>query len=65
MVQIAEELSMLDPSLCKWRKNAKERGELAFLGNGKVALMAEQRENLHLRKELEGNYGDGATDQVH
>ena len=53
VVQIATELGISDPSLYKWRRRAKERGELAFPGNGKVALTAEQQENLRLRKELE------------
>ena len=53
MVQIATELGISDHSLYKWRRRARERGELAFPGNGKVALTAEQQENLRLRKELE------------
>ena len=53
VVQVAEELGISDHSLYKWRRRAKERGELAFPGNGRVALTAEQQENLRLRKELE------------
>ena len=53
VVQIATELGISDHSLYKWRRRARERGELAFPGNGKVALTAEQQENLRLRKELE------------
>lgn len=53
VVQIAKELGVSDHSLYKWRRRAKERGELAFPGNGKVALTAEQQENLRLKKELE------------
>lgn len=53
VVQIAEELGISDHSLYKWRRRAKERGELAFPGNGKVALTSEQQENVRLRKELE------------
>ena len=53
VVQIAEELGVSDHSLYKWRKQAEERGDLAFPGNGHVALTAEQRENQRLRKELE------------
>jgi len=52
VVQIATELGISDHSLYKWRRRAKERGELAFPGNGKVALTAEQQENVCLRKEL-------------
>ena len=34
-------------------QRARERGELAFPGNGRIALTAEQKENLRLKKELE------------
>lgn len=53
VAQIAQELGVSDYSLYKWRKQAREGGELAFPGNGKVALTAEQRENVRLKKELE------------
>ncbi len=53
VVQIAEELGVSDHSLYKWRKQARSGGELAFPGNGKVALSAEQQENTRLKKELE------------
>lgn len=53
VVQVAEELGVSDHSLYKWRKLAKEQGELAFPGNGKIAMTEEQRENQRLRKELE------------
>ena len=53
VVQVAQELGVLDYSLYKWRKQAKASGELAFPGNGKVALTAEQQENVRLKKELE------------
>lgn len=53
VAQIAKELGVSDHSLYKWRKLAKEQGELAFPGNGKVALTEEQKENQRLRKELE------------
>ena len=53
VVQIAKELGVSDHSLYKWRKQAEELGNLAFPGNGQVALTAEQRENLRLKKELE------------
>ena len=53
VVQIAEELGVSDHSLYKWRRQAQERSELAFPGNGKVALTADQQENLRLKKELE------------
>ena len=68
VVQIAEELGVSDHSLYKWRRQAKERGELHFPGNGKVALTAEQQENLRLKKELErvkqelGPFGLGEAD---
>ncbi len=66
--QIAE-LGVSDYSLYKWRttgtsfgrRQAKESGELAFPGDGKVALTAEalkdflrsQQENVRLKRELE------------
>lgn len=53
VAQIAQELGVSDYSLYKWRKKAKESGELAFPGNGKVALTAEQQENVRLKRELE------------
>ena len=53
VVQTAKELGISDHSLHKWRRQAQERGELAFPGNGKVTLTAEQEENLRLKKELE------------
>ena len=53
VVQIAEELGITDQLLYKWRKRAREQGELAFPGKGKLALTEEQRENQRLRKELE------------
>ncbi len=53
VVQVAQELGVSDYSLYKWRRQAKVGGELAFPGNGKVALTAEQQENVRLKKELE------------
>ncbi|CAN5854788.1 hypothetical protein BH24DEI2_BH24DEI2_09140 [soil metagenome] len=53
VVQIATELGISEHSLYKWRRWAKECGELAFPGNGKVALTVEQQENVRLRRELE------------
>lgn len=53
VVQVAQELGVSDYSLYKWRKQARASGELAFPGNGKVALTAEQQENVRLKKELE------------
>lgn len=41
VAQVAQELGVSDYSLYKWRKQAKAGGELAFPGNGKVALTAE------------------------
>lgn len=52
-VQVAQELGVSDYSLYKWRKQARSGGELAFPGNGKVALTAEQQENARLKRELE------------
>lgn len=36
VVQVAEELGITDQLLYKWRKRARERGELALPGNAKV-----------------------------
>ena len=46
VAQIAQELGISDYSLYKWRKRARECGELALPRNGKVALTAEQQENV-------------------
>ena len=53
VAQIAQELGVSDYSLYKWRKQALKGGELAFPGNGKVALSTEQQENMRLKRELE------------
>ncbi len=53
VAQIAQELGVSDYSLYKWRKQARASGALAFPGNGKVALTAEQQENVRLKRELE------------
>ena len=53
VAQVAQEVGVSDYSLYKWRKQARADGELAFPGNGKVALTAEQQENLRLKRELE------------
>ena len=53
VAQVAQELGVSDYSLYKWRKQARASGELAFPGNGKVALTAEQQENVRLKRELE------------
>ena len=53
VLQVAQELGISDYSLYEWRKQARSGGELAFPGNGKVALTAEQQENVRLKKELE------------
>ncbi len=53
VVQVAQELGVSDYSLYKWRKQSRMGGELAFPGNGKVALTAEQQENARLKRELE------------
>ncbi len=53
VVQAAQELGVSDYSLYKWRKQARASGELAFPGNGKIALTVEQQENQRLKRELE------------
>ena len=58
VAQVAQELGVSDYSLYKWRKQARAGGELAFPGNGKVALTAEQQENVRLKREpWAGNAG--------
>lgn len=51
--QIAKELGISEHSLYKWRRLAREQGDLAFPGNGRVTLSDEQRENQRPRGELE------------
>jgi len=51
--QIARDLGVSAHSLYDWRKKAREQGNLAFPGHGKVALTAEQEENRRLKRELE------------
>jgi transposase len=51
--QIAKELGISEHSLYKWRRLAREQGDLALPGNGRVTLSDEQRENQRLRGELE------------
>jgi len=53
VVHIAEELGVADDSLYKWGRQARAGGELAFPGNGKVALSIEQQEKVRLKKEVE------------
>ena len=53
VAQVAQELGVSDYSLYKWRKQARADGGLAFPGNGKIALTAEQQENVRLKRELE------------
>jgi transposase len=58
VIQVEQELGVSDHSLYKWRKQARVDGELAFPGNGRVALTrvaltVEQQENVRLKKELE------------
>ena len=51
--QIASDLGVSAHSLYEWRKKLEAQGELAFPGNGRVALSAEQEENRRLKRELE------------
>ena len=51
--QIASDLGVSAHSLYDWRKKAQEQGQLAFPGNGRLALTAEQEENRRLKRELE------------
>jgi transposase len=51
--RIAKDLGVSSHSLYAWKKAAKEQGNLAFPGNGRLALTPEQEENRRLKKELE------------
>ena len=51
--QIASDLGVSSHSLYEWRKQSRDQGSLAFPGNGRVALTAEQEENHRLKRELE------------
>ena len=53
VVGAAQELGVSNYNLYKWRKQARASGGMAFLGNGKVALTAEQQENMRLKRELD------------
>lgn len=50
---IARDLGISSGSLHRWIRAAKEQGSLAFPGQGKSALTAEQAEIQRLRKENE------------
>ena len=49
---IAEELGINYNLLIRWRKEYKEKGDLAFPGHGKQKLTPEQEEIQRLKKEL-------------
>jgi transposase len=53
VLKIAKDLGVSSHSLYGWQKAAKVQGVLAFPGQGKSALTAEQEENRGLKKELE------------
>ena len=49
---IAEELGINYNLLIRWRKEYKEKGDLAFPGHGKQKLTPKQEEIQRLKKEL-------------
>ena len=50
--QVAKDLGINYSNLRRWRAEYKEKGELAFPGNGKQKLTPLVEENLRLKREL-------------
>lgn len=50
--QIARELGISAELLYRWRKEMKYNPDLAFSGNGKAQLTAEQKELARIKREL-------------
>ncbi len=49
---IAEDLGVSYNALIRWRKEYRDKGNLAFPGNGKQNLSPEEQEIIKLKKEL-------------
>lgn len=49
---VADNLGVPYGTLVRWRKEYKEKGDLAFPGHGKQKLTPEQKEIQRLKKEL-------------
>jgi transposase-like protein len=50
--EVAESLGISKDLIYRWRRQMRERGEIAFPGNGKIALTAEQKRIRELEKQL-------------
>lgn len=50
--QVARELGISAELLYRWRKEMRHNPDLAFSGNGKAQLTAEQKELARVKKEL-------------
>lgn len=52
VAEVAESLGIGKDLIYRWRRQMRERGEIAFPGNGKIALTAEQMRIRELEKKL-------------
>ena len=52
VTEVAESLGVHSDLIYRWRRQMRDRGELAFPGNGKVALTADQKRIRELEKKL-------------
>ena len=50
--EVAENLGVNRELIYRWRRQMRERGELAFPGNGKIALTQDQERIRELEKKL-------------
>jgi len=50
--EVAESLGVSSTLIYRWRQQMRDRGEIAFPGNGKVGLTAEQKRIRELEKKL-------------
>jgi len=52
VAEVAENLGVGKDLIYRWRRQMRERGEIAFPGNGKIALTSEQKKIQELEKKL-------------
>lgn len=52
VLEVAESLGVHSDLIYRWRRQMRENGELAFPGNGKMALTADQKRIRELEKKL-------------
>jgi transposase len=52
VAEVAENLGVGKDLIYSWRRQMRERGEIAFPGNGKIALTSEQKKIQELEKKL-------------